>query len=85
MRYQGIIQTKLRDDILDPAGNASLAALHRLGFQEADNLRIGKTISLSLQAENETVAREKLEAMCENFLVNKVVEDYDITLSKADQ
>ncbi|MCL2608877.1 MAG: phosphoribosylformylglycinamidine synthase subunit PurS [Treponema sp.] len=64
----------LRESILDPAGTAVKGSLHKLGFGEVADVRIGKYIVLKLEdCEN---AEERVREMCEKLLANTVMEDF---------
>jgi phosphoribosylformylglycinamidine synthase PurS subunit len=47
-----------------------------LGFREVDDVRVGKYIEVSLEAESMNDARERVEAMCRQLLANNVIEDF---------
>lgn len=68
----------MKEGILDPQGKTVLRALKSLGYEEVDDLRIGKYMELSLDGED----REKLEArvleMCEKLLANPIIENYRV-------
>lgn len=72
-----------RREILDPQGKAILGALQRLGFEDAADVRAGKSFDIELSATDTAAARERLRAMCERLLVNPVVEDYEILVEDA--
>jgi len=60
----------------DPQGITVRQGLATLGFREVSNVRIGKYIEVSLEAESEHQARQRVEAMCKQLLANHVIEDY---------
>lgn len=68
----------MKQGILDPQGKTVLRALNSLGYEEVDDLRIGKYMELTLDGGD----REKLEArvleMCEKLLANPIIEDYRV-------
>ena len=72
-----------RRDILDPQGDAVEHALHSLGFTSAGEVRIGRYIRLSVEAEGEQEARGKLDEMCAKLLANPVTEDYELKVSRS--
>ena len=51
---KGIVTVSLKQDVLDPQGQAVLHSLQSLGFNEAKNVRIGKSIEVWLE-ENEVL------------------------------
>jgi len=58
--------------ILDPQGVAVEQALPQLGFQPAENVRIGRLVELDVADAAE------LEAICDKLLANPLIEDYEI-------
>jgi len=73
----------LRESILDPAGTAVKGSLHKLGFEEVRDARIGKYIELKLDG-NVDNARERVKAMCEKLLANTVMEDFRFEIEKGE-
>lgn len=71
-----------RKDILDPQGDAVEHALHDLGFSAARDVRIGRYIRLSVDADGEQEARAKLDEMCAKLLANPVTEDYELKVAQ---
>ena len=60
----------------DPQGLTVKQGLMTLGFREVDDVRVGKYIEVSLEAESMNDARERVEAMCRQLLANHVIEDF---------
>jgi phosphoribosylformylglycinamidine synthase len=60
----------------DPQGITVRQGLATLGFREVSDVRVGKYIEVSLEAESEHQARQRVEAMCKQLLANHVIEDY---------
>ncbi|MBS1256743.1 MAG: Phosphoribosylformylglycinamidine synthase subunit PurS [Deltaproteobacteria bacterium] len=73
---KGIVTVSLKQDVLDPQGQAVLHSLQSLGFNEAKNVRIGKSIEVWLEENDSNKAESRLGEMCESLLVNSVIEDY---------
>jgi len=73
----------LRESILDPAGTAVKGSLHKLGFEEVKDTRIGKYIELKLDGDVDS-ARERVKAMCEKLLANTVMEDFRFEIEKGE-
>jgi phosphoribosylformylglycinamidine synthase subunit PurS len=69
-----------RAGLLDPEGNAVEGALHSLGFDGVQSVRIGRLIKLRLEADSLDLARSRAEAMCKQLLANPVTEDFEIHL-----
>jgi len=73
----------LRESILDPAGTAVKGSLHKLGFEEVRDARIGKYIELKLDGDLDN-ARERVKAMCEKLLANTVMEDFRFEIEEGE-
>lgn len=67
-----------RADILDPQGDAVGKALDHLGFAGASSVKVGRYITLELEAADKAAAILELNAMCEKLLANPITEDYEI-------
>jgi phosphoribosylformylglycinamidine synthase len=67
--------------IADPQGATVERALPALGYANVSNVRIGKTIRLVVEAENEAAARSEVDEMCRRLLANPVIEAYEITIN----
>jgi len=59
----------------DPQGITVKGGLHRLGFDEVSDVRVGKYIEVQLEAEDEEEARSRVSMMCRKLLANHVIED----------
>lgn len=66
--------------LLDPQGKAVSSSLKNLNLSEIDNVRIGKHISLEIEAPSEEVAKEKVEQACKKILANQLMESYEFEL-----
>jgi phosphoribosylformylglycinamidine synthase PurS subunit len=64
----------------DPQGATVRQALGSLGFEEVRDVRVGKYIEVSLDADSEEAAGERVEEMCRKLLANHVIEDFSYTL-----
>jgi phosphoribosylformylglycinamidine synthase len=78
--YQLEIRVVPRAGLLDPPGKAIHHALHALGYAEVREVRVGKAISLQLEAATEEAARARAEQMCQKLLANPVTEDFSIVV-----
>lgn len=65
-----------RKGILDPQGRATEGALRSLGFGGVNSVHIGRYIVLDLDAPSKAAAEEAARKMCEQLLVNPLIEDY---------
>ncbi len=67
----------LKPGVLDVQGKAIEGALHGLGFADAANVRVGKTIELDIQGDADA-ARAEATQMAERLLANTVIESYRV-------
>lgn len=80
MLFKASIQVMPIKGLLDPQGKAVNASLHNMGHNDINNVRIGKEISLDVEADNEEAARAKVEEACNKLLHNPVMEEYTYQL-----
>jgi len=81
--YQASVLVNLRPSVLDPAGEATRSAANRLGIDGIKKLRIGKSVSLEIDAPDELEARRRLELLADRLLANPVIEDWSLDLKFA--
>ncbi|HEX8020263.1 phosphoribosylformylglycinamidine synthase subunit PurS [Mucilaginibacter sp.] len=65
-----------KKEILDPQGKAVTGSMKNLGLAEIHNVRIGKHITLEIEAENTEAASAKVDQACKNLLANLIMESY---------
>ena len=76
------IDITLKPEVLDPQGKAIENSLKNNGFTEVKNVRVGKVITLSINALNEDEAYKKIQKMCTNILANTVIENFKFSSNK---
>ncbi|MDX1646076.1 MAG: phosphoribosylformylglycinamidine synthase subunit PurS [Longimicrobiales bacterium] len=72
------VRVKPRPGLLDPQGKAIHHALNSLGWTGVEDVRVGKTIYIDIEAESADEARTSVEEMCRKLLANPVTEDYEV-------
>jgi len=83
--YQAQIYVTLRPSVLDPAGTAVQSGLAQMGYTTIGQVRIGKYVELTLEAEDETIAQEQVDRICDQLLANPVIENYRFDLQPLPQ
>ncbi len=78
--YKAGIRITLRPSILDPQGKAVHHALENLGFDDVDQVRMGKYVEMWIDTDEEAEAERVAREACEKLLANQVMEDFDIAL-----
>ncbi|MGX7419596.1 phosphoribosylformylglycinamidine synthase subunit PurS [Carnobacterium gallinarum] len=64
-----------KESVLDPQGEAVKGAVHRLGYEEIQDIRIGKYFEIKV-AKVDRPIEETIEAVCDKLLANVVMESY---------
>jgi phosphoribosylformylglycinamidine synthase len=78
MRYAFEVLVRLKPGLLDPQGKAVEGALPALGWTNVSDVRVGKHVELSVEAESEDAARAQVEEMAHRLLSNPVIEDFHV-------
>ncbi len=78
MTYHVQIKVMPLKDLLDPQGKAVLGGLQNLGLSGVLDVRVGKHITLDIEAVSEAEARQQAETACAKLLANPVMEFYEI-------
>ena len=74
------IQITPKKAVNDPRGTQVLNGLKNLGYDQVENVSVGKYIELSINAENENQCEKKVNQACEQFLANPLIEEYSIKI-----
>jgi len=78
--YSVQIKVMLLKDLLDPQGKAVQAGLQNLGFNSVNDVRIGKHITLQIDANSEEEAKTLADDASKKLLANPVMEFYEIEM-----
>jgi phosphoribosylformylglycinamidine synthase len=71
-----VVDVMLKPEILDPQGQAILAALPRLGFNDVTSVRQGKRFELELAQDAD--AADRVTRIAATLLANPVIEDFTV-------
>lgn len=80
MTYTAQITIMPLKELLDPQGKAVNESLHRLGLNSIDQVRIGKHMTMQVEANSPEAAYEQAEMACQKVLCNQVMEHYAIQI-----
>ena len=67
-------------ELLDPQGKAVMGGLGNLGLGAIQDVRIGKNISLQVEANSADEARAIAEQAAKKLLANPVMEQFEISV-----
>tara|TARA_R110000868_G_scaffold231061_7_gene484377 strand:+ start:398 stop:649 length:252 start_codon:yes stop_codon:yes gene_type:complete len=76
MKFKAEIDIMPLKALLDPQGKAVTSSLKNLNLSEIGNVRIGKHITLEIDASDKTTAEAKVEQACKKILANHLMESY---------
>ncbi len=82
MSYIADINIMPLKEILDPQGKAVKLGLNNLGIDQVADVRIGKRITIKLEADSEEEAQGKVKTACEKLLANLIMEEYTFEITK---
>lgn len=80
MKYRAEIDVMPLKALLDPQGKAVTGSMKNLGLPEIENVRIGKHITLEIEASSKDVAKTKVDEACKKLLANQIMEFYEFEL-----
>ena len=69
--------------LLDPQGKAVTGSMKNLGLPEIENVRIGKHITLEIEAGSKDAASAKVDEACKKLLCNQIMEGYEFEISES--
>ncbi|MBR1774477.1 MAG: phosphoribosylformylglycinamidine synthase subunit PurS [Bacteroidales bacterium] len=82
MKYQVQINIMPLKALLDPQGKAVTSSMKNIGINTIENVRIGKHITLEVEAKDENEAKTTVEKACNELLHNPIMESYEIEIVK---
>ncbi len=68
------ISIMLKPALLDAQGRVVQGALHSLGYDDVEKVRVGKNVIIDVP--DSTNLEAKVEEMCRKLLANPVIEDF---------
>ena len=80
MTYNVQIKVMPLKDLLDPQGKAVLGGLQNLGLNSIGDVRVGKHITLQIEADSDVQAKQIAEDASKKLLANPVMEFYEIEM-----
>ena len=80
MKFNVQVKVMPLKELLDPQGKAVISGLGNLGFNNVEDVRVGKNISLQINATSEEEARKIAEEASRKLLANPVMEYFEIEI-----
>jgi len=85
MKFKAEIDVMPLKALLDPQGKAVTGSMKNLGLEAIQNVRIGKHITLEIDAPTKEEASDKVNEACKKLLANQIMEFYEFTLESVSQ
>lgn len=79
--FSAQVNVMLKDGIADPQGQTIERALPALGYSGVSGVRVGKRITLHVEASDSKDAHRRVVEMCDRLLANPVIEAYEVEIS----
>lgn len=81
MTYTVQIKVMPLKELLDPQGKAVMGGLENLGLTGVDDVRVGKNITLRVNADSADNAKQIAEEAAKKLLANPVMEYFEISVN----
>ena len=83
MQFKAEIDIMPLEALLDPQGKAVSNNMENIGLPEISGVRIGKHITLEIEAADQSAAESKVDEACKKLLCNQIMESYSFEVSEA--
>jgi phosphoribosylformylglycinamidine synthase PurS subunit len=81
MTYTVQVKVMPLKELLDPQGKAVMGGLSNLGINNVQDVRIGKNITLQVDAATPDAARQVAEDAAKKLLANPVMEYFEVSVN----
>lgn len=83
MKFNAEIDVMPLKALLDPQGKAVTSSMGNIGLGQISNVRIGKHITLEVEASTKEEASVLVDKACKDLLHNPIMEHYEFKLVEA--
>ncbi len=81
MTYTVQIKVMPLKELLDPQGKAIVGGLQNLGLKNIEDVRVGKNITLQINAASAELAKQIAEEASKKLLANPVMEYFEVSVN----
>jgi phosphoribosylformylglycinamidine synthase subunit PurS len=74
------VRVKLKQQVLDPQGEAIRRVLAGLGYAEVEQVRVGKLMLLEVAGADPRAIRSRVEEACREVLSNPIIEEFEVRM-----
>ncbi len=83
MKFIAEIDIMPHRELLDPQGKAVVNNMKHLDLSGIQDVRIGRHVTMTMEATSETDARQKVDTACQKLLANLIMETYSFSIKPA--
>lgn len=83
MKFIAEIDIMPHRELLDPQGKAVVNNMKHLDLSGIQDVRIGRHVQITLEANSEAEARQKVETACQKLLANLIMETFVFSIKPA--
>ena len=80
MKFKAHINIMPHKELLDPQGKTVTKNMAGVDVSGVEDVRIGKRIEMTLAADDEASAKNKVDTACKKLLANLIMESYEYEL-----
>ncbi len=83
MKFLAEIEILPKKGLLDPQGKAVTQSMPRIGIENVAEVRVGRFITLDIEASDAQAAEETAHTAAKKLLANLIMEDYHVRITTA--
>ena len=83
MKFLAEIEILPKNGLLDPQGKAVTQSMPRIGIENVAEVRVGRFITLDIEASDAQAAEETAHTAAKKLLANLIMEDYHVRITAA--
>ena len=76
MKFLAEIEILPKKGLLDPQGKAVTHSMPSIGLSNVENVRVGKFITMEVEADSADAAQQVADTACKKLLANLIMESY---------
>jgi phosphoribosylformylglycinamidine synthase len=80
--FKATVTVTPKKSVLDPQGEAVRKAIHNLGMECVEAVRVGRVVELEISGSDLAKTKAKLEEVSRDLLSNPVIEDFHVDLKQ---
>ena len=81
MKFLAEIEILPHKGLLDPHGKAVTHSMPSIGLSNVENVRVGKFITMEVEADSADAAHQVADTACKKLLANLIMESYHIRVN----